>query len=139
MEQFAEYGHTIVSMAALALIGLLLGPVSAARSTGEGNAPGEVPPADYGNATYRLVRSYLNTVEITGFFIAAALAAILAGASPVWVNWLAVIFLLSRIAMLAVHLGGVGRPNMGPRSVVFTIGWACCVILAVRAILAVFA
>lgn len=139
MEQFAEYGHAIVALAVFALIGLIMGPVAAARSTAAGYAPGEVPKADYGDATYRLMRAYQNAMEITGMFTAVTLAAILAGSSPWWVNILASVFLISRIAVAAIHVAGLGRPNMGPRTIVFLVGWACCVVLGVMAIVAVLA
>jgi uncharacterized MAPEG superfamily protein len=137
MEQFAEYGHAIVSLAIFPLVGLLLGPVAAARCTAAGYAPGEVPKADYGDASYRLMRAYLNAMEMTGMFTAVTVAAILAGASAWWVNLLASIFLLSRVLVAVIHIGGLGKPNMGPRSIVFVIGWACCLILAIMAVVAV--
>lgn len=139
MEQFAEYGHAIVAMAVFALVGLLLGPVAAARCTAAGHAPGEVPKPDYGDANYRLMRASLNAVETAALFTAVTVAAILAGASPWWVNLLASVFLVSRLAVAVIHIAGIGQPNMGPRSIVFVIGWACCVILAIMAVVAVFA
>lgn len=138
MEQFAQYGHAIVSLAVFALLTLLLSPVAAARSTGAGYAPGEVPKADYGDPIYRLMRAYLNAMEMTGLFATVTIAAILAGASPYWVNLLASIFLLSRLLVVVVHIAGIGKPNLGPRTMIFVVGWACCVILAIMAVVAVF-
>lgn len=139
MEQFAQYGHAIVSLAVFAMVGLLLGPVAAARSTAAGYAPGEVPKANYGDATYRLTRAHQNAVELTGMFTAVTLAAILAGASPWWVNILASVFLISRLAVAVIHIMGIGQPSMGPRTIVFVVGWACCLILAIMAVVAVLA
>lgn len=139
MEQFAEYGHAIVSMAVFAMIGLLLGPVAAARSTAAGYAPGEVPKPDYGDVDYRLTRAYQNAMELTGMFTAVTVAAMLAGASPGWVNILASVFLISRVVVAIVHIAGIGKPNLGPRTIAFVVGWACCLLLAIMAILAVFA
>jgi uncharacterized MAPEG superfamily protein len=139
MEQFAAYGHAIVSLAIFAMMGLVLGPLSAARSTAAGYAPGEVPRADYRDATYRTTRAYQNAIELTGMFTAVVLAAILAGASPAWVNGLASVFLISRLVLAVVHIMGMGRPNMGLRSVVFLVGWVCCLLLGLLGILGVFA
>ena len=139
MEQFAAYGHAIVSLAVFALVGLILGPVAAGRSTAAGYAPGEVPRADYDDPVYRLTRAYQNAMELTGIFTAVVVAAILAGAGAWWVNLLAAVFLISRLLVAVIHIAGVGSPNMGPRSIVFVIGWACCVILAIMAVVAVFA
>lgn len=138
MEQFADYGHAIVSMAVFAMMGLLLGPVAAARSTAAGYAPGEVPKADYGDFDYRLTRAYQNAMELTGMFTAVTVSAMLAGASPGWVNILASVFLISRIVVAIVHISGVGKPNLGPRTIAFVVGWASCLLLAIIAVLAVF-
>lgn len=138
MEQFAEYGHAIVSVAAFALIGLFLAPVSAARKANEQMEPGEMPKADYANLTYRMSRAHHNAVEMVGLFTAVTIAAILAGASPFWVNLLASLFLASRIVMAFVHIQGIGKPQQGPRTLVYVFGWACCVILGIFAIVAAF-
>ncbi len=139
MEQFAAYGHAIVSLAAFAMVGLILGPVAAARSAAAGYAPGEVPRADYRDTTYRTTRAYQNAMELAGMFAAVTLAAILAGANPAWVNGLASVFLISRLLLVVVHIMGLGRPNMGLRTVVFVVGWACCLILGLLAFVGVFA
>ncbi|MEP2030081.1 MAG: MAPEG family protein [Paracoccaceae bacterium] len=138
MEQFAEYGHAIVSVAAFALIGLILSPISAARKANEQMEPGAMPKEDYSNLTYRMCRAHQNAVEMAGLFTAVTIAAILAGASPFWVNLLAALFLVSRIIMAFVHIRGIGKPQQGPRTLLYVLGWACCVILAILAIFAVF-
>ena len=138
MEQFVEYGHAIVSVAAFALVGLILSPVSAARKANEEMEPGAMPEADYSNLTYRLCRAHQNAIEMAGFFTAVTFAAILVGASPFWVNLLAALFLVSRIVMVFVHVRGIGKPVQGPRTLLYVFGWACCVVLGVLAIIAVF-
>lgn len=136
MEQFSAYSHAIVSLAVFAILGLLISPIAAARKSGEGVTAGSMPAADYGNLTYRINRAYLNAAEMAGFFALVTIAAILAGASPFWVNWLASIFLISRLAVAFVHIRGIGAQNMGPRTMLFVLGWACCVVLALLAIFA---
>lgn len=138
MEQFAAYGHAIVSVAATAIFGLLVNPFTALSKTGKGLAAGQTATPDYGDKLYRFDRAYLNLTEIMGFFVASVGAAILAGANPTWVNWLASIFFVSRLAVFAVHYSGIGPMNFGPRTFIFVIGWACCVILSLMAIFAVF-
>tara|TARA_R110002049_G_scaffold23545_2_gene83278 strand:+ start:92097 stop:92513 length:417 start_codon:yes stop_codon:yes gene_type:complete len=137
MEQFSDYGHAIMSLALFAIVALLLGPISAARKSADGVAAGDLPPADYASASYRLSRAYLNAMEMCGMFTAVTVAAILAGASPFWVNLLAALFLISRIAVAFVHIKGIGRENIGPRSMIYAFGWACCLILGVMAVVAV--
>lgn len=138
MEQFADYAHAIVSVAAFALIGLLLAPLSAARKAKEKMEPGETPKADYNNPTYRWARAHQNAAEMIGLFSAVTFAAMLAGASAFWVNLLASVFLVSRIAMAIVHVQGIGNPQQGPRTLLYVLGWACCVVLGLFAIVAAF-
>lgn len=138
MEQFSEYGHAIVSVVAFALIGLILGPVSGARKANEQLEPGAMPKEDYSSLTYRLCRAHQNAIEMAGFFTAVTFAAILAGASPFWVNLLASLFFASRIVMAFVHIRGIGDPQRGPRSLLYVLGWACCATLGIFAIVAVF-
>ena len=51
---------------------------------------------------------------------------------------MASVFLLIRIAMAVIHVQGIGKPSGGVRSIVFTVGWAISIILAVLAIIAAF-
>ena len=137
MEQFAAYGHAIVAMAATAIFGLLLSPLSALRKSSIGLAPGCQPEADYTSSVYRWHRTYGNLAETMGYFVACTAAAILAGASPFWVNLFASIFFVSRLVLAFVHIKGLGKPDMGLRSYTYVVGWLMCVLLALMAIFAV--
>ena len=137
MDQFAAYGHAIVAMAATAILGLLLSPFSALRKTAVGLAPGAQPEADYTSSVYRWHRTYSNLAETMGYFVACAGAAILAGASPFWVNLFASVFFLSRLVLAIVHIKGIGKPDMGIRSFTYVAGWLMCLLLAISAICAV--
>ncbi len=138
MEQFAEYAHAIVSVAVWALLVLILNLISVLPKAGLGLAPGETPKADYADKVYRTERSYVNSVESLAIMVAVVGAAILAGASPFWVNLLASIALLSRIAMVFVHIKGIGKPVQGPRTILFVVGWAMQILIALMAIFAAF-
>ncbi len=138
MDVFAPYGHAIVAMALIGLFGLVMGPLVGRQKAMQGLPPGATPQADYSASAYRWHRAYLNLTESMGFFIAVTLAAILAGASPFWVNLLASVFLVARIAMTVIHVGGLGRADMSLRSVAFGAGLFACVILAMLAIAGVF-
>ncbi|MFD1158266.1 MAPEG family protein [Roseovarius aestuarii] len=137
MEHFATYGHAIVAMAATAIFGLLLSPLSAMRKSAIGLAPGCEPEADYSSSVYRWHRAYANLSETIGFFVACVAAAILAGASPFWVNLFASIFFVSRLVLAVIHIGGIGKPDMSARSFLYVAGWLMCVLLAIMAIFAV--
>ncbi|GAB5436461.1 MAPEG family protein [Falsiruegeria mediterranea] len=138
MEGFAEYSHAIASLVLFTLVVLALSPFSALAKAGKGLAPGATPEQDYSDNAYRLNRAYLNGTETLPAFVAVTVAAMLAGASPFWVNLLASVVLVSRIIMLVIHLRGIGQPNNGPRSVFYVLGWACMVALGIMALVAVF-
>ena len=98
---------------------------------------GGAPKEDYANIGYRAHRAYMNLTEILPAFAAVAIAAMMVGASPFWVNLLAAVFFVSRVVMAVVHIGGYGKADGGLRSMIFTIGWACCIGLSIMVIWAV--
>ncbi len=137
MEAFAEYGHALVAIGLTALIWAVLNPVSSIMKQGQ-VAPGGVSEQDYSSPAYRWYRAYQNLTESFGPFAGTAIAAMLAGAPPFWVNLFASVFLVGRLLMLVVHIRGVGRPNAGPRTLMFVLGWASTIALAILTIVAVF-
>lgn len=134
MDQFAPYAMTIVSISIFVILGLILGPLSAAQKNTAGLAAGSTPDPDYQSNLFRLERAYQNASETVGWFTAAAVMAMIAGVSPVLVNILALIFLISRIFHLAVHLRGIGAQALGMRTYLYTGGWLGSIILAAAAI-----
>ena len=138
MEQFSEYGHALASVALFALIALFLNPLVGIMREKAGLAPGEMPRADYRDRTYRIARSYQNTVEMTGVFGTVVAVAVLSGAAPFWVNLFASVALLARIAMIYVHIQGIGMPERGPRTMLFVLGWLMMLLIALMALVAAF-
>ncbi|SIS70436.1 Uncharacterized conserved protein, MAPEG superfamily [Roseivivax lentus] len=137
MDTLVQYGHAVVALAATTFFGLLVGPLTAVAKMTGGLQAGSTPEQDYGNRLYRFNRAYLNLVETMGFFVASVAAAILAGASPYWVNLLASVFFVSRLVLFAVHAAGIGPMNFGPRTFIYVVGWLCCLVMSVMAILAI--
>ncbi|MEI4194681.1 MAPEG family protein [Roseovarius sp. E0-M6] len=135
---FGPYAHAIAAMAGMGLLTLIMSPLSAMKKTRLGLAPGSSPEPDYSSATYRWHRAYGNAAESTGTFALVTGAAILAGGGAIWVNWLATLYLLSRIILAVVHVRGIGKPDMSIRSFTYVFGWAMCVLLALTAIIAAF-
>ncbi len=135
---FEEYGHAVASLALWAVIMLSLSPISVQARTEAARAECGRPKRDYDDRGYRADRALMNAVEATGPFVAATLAAMFAGASPFWVNLLASVALVARIVMLVIHLRGIGKPNAGPRSIFYVLGWACMFILGLIALVAAF-
>jgi len=138
MEQFAQYSHALASLAAFALIVLLLSPLSAIPKEREKLAPGSDIPQGYDNRDYRVNRAYLNGVETLAAFVTVTLVAMLTGANPFWVNLLASLALVSRVIHLFVHIRGIGRPHRGPRTFAYVFGWACMIGIGILAIVAAF-
>ncbi len=138
MDQVAAYSHAIVSLALFAIVALLLNPWAAVERAKAGLVPGQMPEPNYSNRGYRIGRAYQNTVEMTGVFAAAIAVAVMAGASPFWVNLFASLVLISRLAMVFVHFQGIGRPNNGARTILFVFGWLMMLLIAIMVVGAAF-
>lgn len=130
MEYFDAYSHAIASLALWSVICLVLGAVSTQGRTAENRCACGQPKRDYSDVVYRRGRAFANAIEMNGPFIAATVAGILAGAAPFWVNLLASIFIVSRIAMAVVHIKTENQPM---RSVAWAIGMFCVFIMALMA------
>ena len=137
MEHLSQYGHAIASVALYGVIAQVLNAATGIRKGALNMAPGENYAPNYDDPAYRLDRTYMNTIESLVFFAAIVAAAILAGASPFWINLLASLALVTRVAMLVVHLRGIGKPHNGPRSVFYVSGWVCMLVIALFALVAV--
>ncbi|WP_371157742.1 MAPEG family protein [Jannaschia sp. 2305UL9-9] len=131
----ADYGHALAAMSGWAILMLVLLFASAAGKARERTASGH-PVRDYSDPAYRRSRAFLNAIEITGPFVAATLVCILVGASPAWTNALASVFLVSRIAMAAVH---IGTEVQWLRSLFWGIGLLCVIGLAIIGLIGAFA
>ena len=137
MEQFAPYGHALVSVALYAVVANILNAATGISKGGLNLAPGALPEADYANKAWRLDRTYMNTVEMLSFYAAVVFAAILARADATWVNWLASIGFLTRLGVCAVYLPGIGKGYGGIRTGFNIIGSVCNIGLVLLTIFAV--
>lgn len=130
-EIFAPYAPALAVLAGWALLMIVLAFLSV-RATPRARTDGGLPVRDYSDPAYRRSRAHLNAVENAGPFVAATAAAILAGAAPFWVNLLALLFLVARIAMAVVHIGTENQPM---RSLCFIAGLLCSLGLILLALL----
>ncbi|AUH35028.1 MAPEG family protein [Paracoccus tegillarcae] len=130
MAEFAAYGHAIASLAIWPLIVLALAKTSSSGRSPELMCECGKPKRDYNSVLYRRERAFMNAVEISGPFIAATIAAILAGASPFFVNLFASVFIVARLAMVFVHIRTTNQPL---RSACFAAGAACVIALSLMA------
>ncbi len=138
MESFVAYGHALASVALFAMIVMVFSPLSAIQKGKKGLAPGAEPAADYADIAYRLHRIFENGTDSLAIFAAVTGVAILAGASPVWVNLLASLVLVARVVMIFLHLKAIGSPHNGARSVAYVAGWLCMLVLAILGLVAAF-
>jgi uncharacterized MAPEG superfamily protein len=128
------YAHAIVSLALWPILQIVLSMMSTIGLNADNRCDCGLPKRDYADVAYRRHRAFGNAIEMSGPFIAATLAAILAGAAPFWVNLLASVFLVSRVVTAAVHIGTENQPA---RSVTWMVGLICVIALAVMAVVAV--
>ncbi|APE45346.1 hypothetical protein BOO69_06620 [Sulfitobacter alexandrii] len=134
MAGFEAYGHAIMSLALWSVVSIVLGMIATRGKTAENTCACGHPKRDYSNVVYRRGRAFANAMEMSGPFIGATVAAMLAGAAPFWVNLLASVFLVSRVAVAAVHIGTENQPL---RSAVWMVGLICVLGLVGMAVWAV--
>jgi uncharacterized MAPEG superfamily protein len=136
METFASYHTALVAVAGVALITLAQSAhVNVVRARNK-LAPDAALPSDYADPVFRVVRTFLNSTESLPTFAAAVFAAVLLGAAPFWINLLAALHLLFRLAYWPIYVSGVGAPAAGLRSFTWAAGWTVNVAIAVIAIVA---
>lgn len=100
--------------------------------------PGGKLKGDYSEFGFRTLRTYLNSTETIAVFAFSLLLAMIAGASPGWVNWLAVLYVAARGLHGAFYYAGLGPNIAGPRTMAFVFCWSINVLLAVVALFALF-
>ena len=88
----------------------------------EEQAPGMPLQGDHGMLSFRVLRTYSNSVENLPAFGFSLLLAIVAGVGATAVNWLAGIHVASRLAFWAVYYSGVGAVAGGPRTMTYVGG-----------------
>lgn len=124
---FDAYSPALAALSGFAVLMLVLAALSTFGRSSENRTESGMVKRNYADPAYRRARAFLNAIEIAGPFIAATLAAILSGVSAGWVNTLAMVFFLSRIAVAAVH---IGTENQTLRSALWFVGLACVLLLA---------
>jgi uncharacterized MAPEG superfamily protein len=129
---FAPYAHAIASLGFWALLCVALIPLSVI-GTARARSDSGHPVRDYSDPVYRRHRALQNAIETSGPFVAATVAAILAGAPPFWVNLLASVFIIARYSTAITHIVSENQPL---RSATWAVGMLCLVGLTGLAIFA---
>lgn len=105
--------------AAVLIQNFLTGPLAFLK---EEQAPGMPLRGGHTQLSFRVLRTYSNSVESLPTFGFALLLAILVGVAPAPVNWLAGIHVAFRLAFWAVYYSGIGKVAGGPRTLCFVGG-----------------
>lgn len=137
MDQFASYGHAILSLVIMAVLAQVLNAMTGIKKGNNKMTPGATYQPDFTNPGYRLDRAHMNGVENLGIVTAAIVGAMLAGASPFWVNILASVILLTRLVYTFFYVRGLGGGYGGARTGLAVLSSACVVCLAIMTAVAV--
>jgi uncharacterized MAPEG superfamily protein len=135
MEAFDAYGHALAALGLWAILVSVLAALSTRGRTAENRCDCGKPKRNYDDQGYRSERAFMNAIEASGPFIAATVAAVLAGASPLWVNIFASVFIVARVAVAYVH---IATTNQTLRSAIWSVGLLCILALAIMAVVAAF-
>lgn len=135
----AGYQPALFAMAALSLAllvqGFLAGALGLAKSD---EVPGRPLKGGHGDRSFRVLRTYANSTENMPAFTAALVVAIVAGASIVMVNILAVAHLVCRLGYWFVYYAGLGKTGGGLRTIIYVLGLLANIGLAILAAYAVW-
>lgn len=116
MQDFASYGWALAAVAVYGVMAQVLNAATGIKKGALKMVPGAHHAPDFSNPAYRLDRTYMNSVEAMVYYSALVLTAIMAGASPLWVNLFAVIGLLLRVGANVMYLRGIGGQYGGLRT-----------------------
>ena len=131
----SAYHLSFVVLAGNALITLIQNFATAPLAfVNDEQVPGMPVRFDHSKLSFRALRTYSNSAETFPAFGWALLIAIIAGAPPLLVNWLAGGYFVSRIVFWVLYYSGIGKPAGGPRTMAFVAGLLCNLGLAGTAI-----
>ena len=131
----SAYQPAVVAFAALCVAVVLQAFLTAPLAFVSGEqAPGMPLRGDHSMLSFRVVRTYANSVESLPAFGFSLLLAIALGVGATAVNWLAGIHVASRLAFWAIYFSGVGAVAGGPRTIAYVGGALSNLVLAALAL-----
>ncbi|MGB7285594.1 MAG: MAPEG family protein [Salaquimonas sp.] len=132
LPQLVAYQPAFTALAILCLAILAQSFLAGILGLGKGEeTPGMPLKGDHTKFSFRTIRTYANSVENFSVFSASVLLAIIAGVGAVFVNWLAIIHVVFRLAYWAVYYNGVGKVGGGIRTITYVLGLLANIILSV--------
>lgn len=93
------------TIAGLFLVQILVVDFASIRAK---HPPGTPVPVDHNNFLFRATRAHANTNESIATFTLLAVAGILSAAAPAWLNGLAWVYVLGRLAHMLCYYAGQG-------------------------------
>ncbi len=135
---YSDYRGALAAISVLVMIGLVQTVLSAySKIVKDGQPAGAQAAGDHNDKVFRVWRAHMNSVEVMPFILGAIVLCILAGASPLWVNVLAWVYVAARIVFWVAYVGRIGKDAGGIRTIAFVTGWAVNLALAIMGLIAV--
>lgn len=132
LPQLAPYQPAFFWLLVLCLVVLVQSFLAGALGLGKGDeVPGVPLKGTHGDASFRILRTYANSIENFSVFAATAFLAILAGVGVAAVNWLVGLHVVLRIVYWAIYYRGIGKVAGGPRTITYVAAFLMNLILAV--------
>lgn len=132
--QFGDYQYTLVALGLVGVLMIVQALVADLVGMRAGHKPGHPVKSDHGDFHFRATRALANTNETVAIFLSLALAGMLLGANPGWLNAGANIYLLGRAGHMAMYYAN----QQMPRSAAFTVGVVGQVVMAGAVLAAMF-
>lgn len=130
----APYYPAVIALLTLCLVVLIQNFLTALAFKEGEQSPGMPLSGDHALLSFRIVRTYQNSIESLPAFGLALIGAILAMAPVALVNGLAVIHVIFRLMFWLVYYTGVGKVAGGPRTLCYVGGLLTNIALAVSAL-----
>lgn len=136
---FDQYRPALIALTVLCLAVLVQSFLAGILGFKDGvEVPGIPLKGNHQDFTFRALRTYGNSVENLPAFAIVVVLAVIVGASPGLVNWLAGIHVAIRLAYWGIYYSGIGKVAGGPRTGVYVLGWLVNLVLAVVVLISFF-
>lgn len=120
LPQLVAYKPALLALAFLCLSVLVQSFLTAPFAfASEKEAPGMPLKGDHTQFSFRVIRTYMNSVENLPAFGIMVLLAVMLQLDATMVNWLVAVHVAFRMVFWLVYYGGVGKMAGGPRTVAY--------------------
>ena len=135
--QLSAYSPALLWLVLLCIMIIIQAVLAGVLGLAGGEETAGMPlQGDHTKRSFRVLRTYHNSVENMGVMTTTTFLAIIAGVSVAMVNWLVGLHVLLRVAYWAVYYSGVGKVGGGLRTMVYVAALLMNAILAILTMLA---